>query len=479
MGKSKVILDYIALMSFKRSYVVCPAALLFVWEDEIKKHRPDLSYHIVGSTDWEIEKPLLLDKQVIILNYDKAVILKHRLKELKTNFIYVDEFLIKNPNTSRTQSLTEIARGIPFRSGGSGTLINNSPMDAFGPIRFLQPSLVGGNFSNFLNRYAVMKDSSRSYTNGEKIKVPVAFRGHDEIKETLESCCIVMTKEEWLKLPPKHFHDVFVQMSEEQKTAYYDLARNYYAKIQDQDIEVDNPLAMLSKLYQISQGFVYKYKEEEKEVTSELLAEPEIKVKKRNKADREVLFFKEQVKIEALRRLLETKLSDKKCIIWFNLDGEHTLITKLLEEMGEKFLVIKGGEKKTGEKVRTFNKSPEIKRLVCQAKSVNYGITVLGSKKEDLEETQLELFPDLDPGVYNEVFYSLNFSLEVYLQQQDRIHRLGQDNECHYYRIFTNNPIERKIREAIADKVSLKESMLIDVANTLLTELEPEPEVTF
>jgi SNF2 family DNA or RNA helicase len=467
MGKSKIILDYIALKGFKRTYIVCPAALLFVWEDEIIRHRPDLTYHIIRSTNWEEELPKLIDKQVVILNYNKAVILKHRLKELETDFIHLDEFLIKDPGTDRTQSVTELSRRIPYRAGGSGTLINNSPMDAFCPARFLQPSLVGWNYSNFLNEYAVIKEAKARYDSEAARKVVVAFRRKDEIKAILESCSIVMTKDEWLKLPEKHFHDIYVPMGETQRSSYYQQMKNYYLKVGDREIRVDNSLVMLSKLYQISQGFLYFYKEEEKEVINELLAE-ETKAKKKKKSDREIYFFPDQPKIEALKKLLETTLSDKKCMIWFNLDGEFQLIQKLMEELGESYLSIQGGDKKLGEKVRQFNKDPSIKRLVCQAKSVNYGITVLGSKKEDLEEEGIEVFPGVDPSVWNQVFYSINFSLEVYLQQQDRIHRLGQEHECHYYRLFTMNPVETKLRETIADKVHLKEEMLVDVAKTLL-----------
>jgi SNF2 family DNA or RNA helicase len=469
MGKSKVILDYIALQGFKRSYIICPAPLLFVWEDEILRHRPDLTYHVLGSTDWEVELPKLVDKQVVILNYNKAVILKHRLKELDTDFIHVDEFLIKDPSTNRTQSITELSRKIPYRAGGSGTLINNSPMDAFCPTRYLQPSLVGWNYSNFLNTYAVIKEAKARFDSETTRKVIVAFRGKDEIRAILESCSIVMTKDKWLKLPEKHFHDIYVPMGETQKKSYYQLMKNYYLQVGNKEILIDNPLVMLSKLYQISQGFLYLYNEEEKEVEAELLA-GEIKAKKKKKkSDREVYYFPEQPKIEALKKLLQTTLSDKKCMIWFNLDGEFQLIQQLLDELGESYLSIQGGDKKLGEKVRRFNKDPSIKRLVCQAKSVNYGITVLGSKKEELEDEDVEVFPGVDPSVWNQVFYSINFSLEVYLQQQDRIHRLGQEHECHYYRIFALSPVETKLRETIADKVYLKEEMLVDVVETLLS----------
>lgn len=469
MGKSKVVLDYIALKKFNRTYVICPAALLFVWEDEIHKHRPDLSYHVVTSTNWVKELPKLIDKQVVIINYNKAVILKHRLKELSTDFVYIDEFLIKDHKTSRSKAITELSRGIPYKSGGSGTLINNTPLDAFSPLRYLQPSLVGGSYTNFADKFTVTRKLSKNNPSDHR-KMIVGFRGHNEIKQMLESTCIVMTKDVWLKLPEKIFTDLFCQMSQEQKDAYYSLQRNYFVNIQGRDVLVDNPLVMMSKLYQISQGFIYVNKETEEDTDILELLDGEVKLSKAKKTSREIVFFEEQPKIEKLRELLTTKLKDRKCIIWFNLDGEYLLIEKLLHELGDEFLSIRGGDKKIGDKVRMFNKTPRIKRLVCQAKAVNYGITVLGTKTEDLDEETLEMFPDVQSTVSDQVFYSLNFSLEVFLQQQDRTHRLGQLEVCNYYRLFANNPLERKIRDIIHDKVTLKLSMLVDVAHTLLDE---------
>jgi SNF2 family DNA or RNA helicase len=156
------------------------------------------------------------------------------------------------------------------------------------------------------------------------------------------------------------------------------------------------------------------------------------------------------------------------------MEAEYQQIKAMLDEEGMSYMTIKGGESKTGEKVRLFNRDPSIQWLVCQAKSVNYGITVLGTTLEKMEDSDLEVFPSIAPEVHTQVFYSLNFSLEVYLQQQDRIHRLGQKHVCDYYRIFANTPVEKRIREAIENKMSLKLDMLVDVMGSTLDEMLSE-----
>lgn len=466
MGKSKVVLDYIMLMGFKKVLIVCPKPLIFVWEEEIEVHRPELDFYAVKTTDWESEKEGIRNARVTIVNYTKAITFKDQLKLEGFTFIHLDEFLIKDPKSLRTIGLTELSTSIPYRCGGSGTLVNNTIVDVFAPVRYIEPSLTGSLASAFLRHFSVRKLDKD--TNRERI---VAFKGTAEAKSILESCCIVMTKEEWLKdLPKKTFKDIYVNPSEQQRRMIGELAENYVTEFEGEYIEVDNPLVMLTKLYQLSNGFLYQ--SFEKQDVSDLLATPkEGAVKKKG---RKTLFLDEQPKIEALSKLLD-RIEEERAIVWFNLSGEFELISKLLDERGIRYLHIRGGEKDTGGKVKTFNRDNTYKILLCQAKSVNYGITVLGNKREDSETDEDidggEILPAFNNSVYTQIFYSMSFSLETYLQQQDRIHRFGQKHECKYYRLFLNTPVEHRIRKAIDDKTVLKTQMLVDIAHSLKNEV--------
>lgn len=466
MGKSKVALDYIALMKFERSLIICPKPLLFVWEDEIQTHRPDKSFYVVKTTDWEKEKAGIAEAAITIINYDKAVALLSGLSKSAFKFIYLDEFLIKNASTERTKALTKLRQVIPYAAGGSGTLVNNSVDDVFAPVRFLEPSLVGMSHANFLDHFAIKKKTKE----GQYDRV-VAFRYQDEARSILESCCIVMTKEKWLKLPPKEFFDILVPMTEEQRRVSSELSRNKLCYMDGVELEVDSALVLLSKLYQISNGFIYynEKKAEEKESIEDLLAPP-VTTTKKIKGARKTLRFKENPKVAALDKLLYGKLAGRRLILWFNMQAEYEAIKCLLDSHQSNYFVIKGGETKTGDKVRRFNNDPNITYLVCQAKSVNYGITVLGTTLDKLEASDTEVLPGVSPEVYTEVFFSLSFSLEVYLQQQDRIHRLGQTKDCEYYRIFTTSLVEKKIRDAISEKIGIRRSMLVDIAEKIQKE---------
>ena len=463
MGKSKVVLDWIALKKFPRSCIVCPKPLLFVWEDEINKHRPDKSFHIVTTTDVDVEIPLILSKDITIINYSKVVLMRHALEKCGFTFIHLDEFLIKDPSSQRTEGITRLSEIIQYKCGGSGTLVNNTIEDMFAPVRYLERALVGSYVGNFRDRYCVFSPPRKD--KADKRKFVVGYKNHPEAKAILESCCIVMTKEKWLKLPKKVFHEISVEPSEYQLKTYYDLASNYVCKVGEKFVEVETPLVMLLKLHQISNGFLYSEIEQHPE--NELFCKPVSSNKKRD-----TYFFEQQPKIEALRKLLTETLPSKRAILWFNMDAEFTLIKQLLDELKIPFISVRGGEKKTGEKVRLFNSDTTYKLGVFQAKSVNYGITVLGTDEESTDPGSTLL--SFDPEICTEIFYSINFSLEVLLQQQDRIHRIGQKHECHYYFLYLNTPSELALKKAMETKMTLRRDTLVDIAESL--RLKPNSE---
>ena len=457
MGKTKIILDYIALQCFNKTLIIAPKALLFVWEDEVAKHRHDKTVYVVKTTDWESEKEGILKADIVVVNYSKAVLLESQLCSIPWDYLNVDEFLIKDPTSLRTNSITKIGEQIKYKTGASGTLVNNTPLDVFAPVRFLEPSLTGTSYANFRDEYSVVKEAIKQ--NGDSYRAIVGFRKQPEVKSILHSCSIVMTKEQWLKnLPSKKFVDVQTYITDEQREHYHNIAGNYITKIGDRYVEVDNPLTVLCKLLQIANGFLY--------ITdnSEELEWMGVSEKKPKKAKREIHFFEHQPKAERLIELLSNELVNRRAIIWYNLYAERLIIEKHLAAKGIPYLVIAGGEKDTGGKVKEFNSSNKYHVLLCQAKSVNYGVTVLGSKPELLEGEDVEAIPDVDTEVYTQVFYSLSFSLEVYLQQQDRTHRIGQTRECEYYHILSNSPIERDLVKKLKDKLLLREDFLTDIA---------------
>lgn len=518
LGKTKVVLDYIALMGFNKSLIVCPVALRDVWIDEVKTHRPDKTIHVMASTNWNgllvsarqrakkwqealdaeeegtdkwkkcrnnlrvaereienipIQRAADLEAaaaaDIIVINYNKATINKdlasHRIatgvdfltEHFKIDFVALDEALIKAHDTARTRDLLKLASVVPYRVIMSGTLINNTALDAFAPIRFLQPALTGMAYGKFDQYYGIkIKPRGKSF----EVTIGVSKVNMQEIREILEACSIVMRKEDWLQLPAKHFHQIRFELSPIQKAMYSGLVSNYaYALPSGEIVEVDNGLGLLSKVQQIANGFLY-YRESTQDPLDILFGG------EKEDSPRLTYFFEEQPKLNALGELMDGPIKDRKFILWYNCSAEHELVTRFLDERGVKHVSVRGGTKNTGDIVRQFNNDPSITVMICQAKAVNYGITVLGRDPEQLEGID-EVLPDFTTRVYTHVFYSLNYSLEVFLQQQDRSHRIGQTRDVDYFILLGDCEAETQVYEAMQNKMVIRESVLVDFSRRL------------
>lgn len=515
LGKTKVVLDFIALMKFSKSLIICPKALLFVWEDEQKRHRPDKSIYVLESASWgerihsaqnrkikweeamlsakegtpeydkarinfrkavkdveELPKAAAADLKraqeadIVVVNYDKVANgLDHFKRHFKFDFIALDEGLIKAHDSKRTKAVTELGMKTPYRCVMSGTLINNTALDAYSPIRFIEPALVGTGHGRFVNTYAKrieLKDG-RSFIAG------VSKDNIEEIRSILEACSIVMRKEEWLKnLPGKNFNIITSEMTEEQNAVLKPLVANYITSFQGKELAVENPLSLMAKVSQITNGFLYVYDEvkNEDDYLADLFGLQDDD-KPKLKGPRETLYFSQQPKLQSLIDLVNGPLRQRKAIVWYNCTAEFDLISQTFKRLGVKFLSIRGGSKTTGETVRTFNQSDEVQFLVCQAKAVNYGITVLGRNPDNLDGEVEGLMPDIDTRVYTHVFYSLNYSLEVFLQQQDRSHRIGQTVPVDYYILLSDCYSDQAIYNALSTKMEVREATLVDISRRL------------
>ena len=472
LGKTKVVLDFIKAKNLRRCLIICPNALRFVWEDEVRTHRPELTVSVAESTHFG---QVNLSANLVVMNYEKAVCMGKDLLALakKKGFdaVVIDEGLIKNPYSRRSELAHALGQYVEHRIVMSGTLVNNSPLDVYSVVKFLEPTLVGGSYTRFKRRYCKLRKISRKNSGGADFEMVLGYKDVDEVRSILESCSIVMTKDEWLAhLPKKVFEDIWVDLDPYQTQAMHGLQTNKFFATGQGDVVIDMPLTLAVKMYQISNGFLYLTPEGDQNYFDDLFASEDVKVKvskkKSKMAKRETFYFGVPPKIRALIEYLRQHEGEK-CIVWFNSCAEADLIEKALREWDISCISIRGGEPSIGDKVKAFN-TDSTRVLLAQAKVINYGVTVMGKNLDKLSEDELEdQFPALNPVVATEIFYSLSFSLEVYLQQQDRIHRIGQVRTCKYVRLMSKCDIDQTIYDALEKKMSVRKVMLVDLAHRL------------
>ncbi len=61
------------------------------------------------------------------------------------------------------------------------------------------------------------------------------------------------------------------------------------------------------------------------------------------------------------------------------------------------------------------------------------------------------------------IFYSNSYDLELRIQAEDRIHRIGQEKSCTYVDMVCENTVDEKILESLKKKVSISNEVLGEV----------------
>jgi SNF2 family DNA or RNA helicase len=61
------------------------------------------------------------------------------------------------------------------------------------------------------------------------------------------------------------------------------------------------------------------------------------------------------------------------------------------------------------------------------------------------------------------IFYSNSYDLELRIQAEDRIHRIGQGHSCTYIDLVSPDTVDEKILQSLLDKVQISNEVLGEV----------------
>ena len=171
----------------------------------------------------------------------------------------------------------------------------------------------------------------------------------------------------------------------------------------------DNSLARMSKLRQISSGFLIM--------------------------DDEVIDLNQE-KIKTLRDYLEN-YPDEKLVIFYEFNESFKRIRELLKKMKIEHIYLNSKQKDKGV-WKDFQSKDEVKVAICQYRSANAGI--------DLYKASTT------------IFYEPNLSSNVLEQARGRTHRIGQKNKTNYI-FFLTQGLEKQIYNSLQKYVDFSEKL--------------------
>jgi len=423
-GKTKVALDFIAALylykGVKRVLVICPLAAFGVWEREVEKHLPPEVPPIVIQLHKKRALGYLHNGYhpdhllIAIVNYETSWRVIKQLLSWKPQVVILDEsHKVKNGTTKQARGCHRLGRVAPYRLILTGTPISNSPLDVFSQWKFLNPSRLGHSFRDFAQQYA-------SYGGYAGYQI-MAYKNLGGLQNRLAPDAFVVKKVDCLDLPEKIFQRIPVTLSRETRSTYQQMEKDMVAQLEEgQWVIAPIVLTKLLRLSQITSGFVTTEYEKAEHIGDEKLAVLEDLIEDyclgpRNKV---VIFCRF---IPSLNRIVE--LLQERQIPYRSIYGGVSL-TKRQEAVDQMW------QKGPG--------SPQV--IVCQI--------VAGGLSIDLACCSTA------------IFYELDYSLDHYIQAQDRLHRLGQKNRVNYLHLLASDTVDEEIYAALQEKDNVALSVL-------------------
>lgn len=405
----------------KHCLIICGInTLKYNWKAEIKKYTGEDAYilgqrtsrngkeHIAGMKD-KIDdlKNKKIDEFFIITNIetirDKDIVkLINDNKKNPIDMVIVDEVHVcKRPDSQQGKGLLNI-KSPKFKIAMTGTLLMNNPMDCYVPLKWIgAEQSTFTNFKYYYCRYGGL-------FNNELI----GFQNLTDLQDQLAECSLRRTKD-LLNLPPKTIINEVVDMSDTQAKFYQNIVQGEVSQVDLVHISTANLLGIVTRLRQATE-------------CPSILSSENIP----------------SAKLDRCQDLVEQMISNNEKVVVFST------FKKPCQEM--------------------FERLKEYNPVICTGDTSDADIEV--NKKKFMEDESCKVFigtwSKMGTGVTltsasNMVFLSTPWTDSVYLQAQDRIHRIGSTKPVFIYNLICKDSIDERVKEIVEDKAALA-SYIID-----------------
>lgn len=472
LGKSKILTDYIRLLKHLRLPHV---TLCLAPKVTVRNMGKEIDIHSGKKLRWiailgdKAQKLRLIAQaaaggyDVVLVTYGTAARMAEELDRIPYSVIAADEAQrIKEWSANQTRAAYNLAQKAYRRVILTGTATLGDPEDLYGPFRFLATYLIPETRQQFRTRYV-----ETSPFNEHKV---VGYKNLDVLNGRVAALACRRTKEQCLDLPPRVIRDVTFDLSRGQVEAYDRLILEMGLNVTDAerllegigvasregDILMANVGVLLNKLSQIRSGFLlvpadgvalcrtcqYRRSCEAADIRPYTKA---CQVATRPPTP-SLTTFKENPAIEVLRELLEAQLAmpGRKAIVWcrYTFPGtELDAVENLVKELGVGYVRVDGDTgDATQDCVDRFQQDP-LTRIYIGQISTGIGITLTAADYM--------------------VYYSVDCSLESYLQSLDRNYRIGQQQAVRVDRLVGAGTLDSAVFGLLDHKIDVDAMLTI------------------
>ena len=350
--------------------------------------------------------------EFVIINYDGVEIVADVIANGGFDLIVIDEAnAYKNAQTARWKTLNRLLKPDTWLWMLTGTPAAQSPVDAYGLAKLVNPKNVPKFFTSFreMVMYKITQFRWINRPNADKI-----------VFEALQPA-IRFTKEECLDLPEMTYVIRDVELTAQQKKYYELLRKQLVVQTSGEQITSVNAAVGLNKLLQISCGAVYS-------------------------DSGQTLTFDIKNRYKVLKEVVEE--TKQKVLIFVPFKHVINVLLERLTNDGYTAEVISGdvsASKRTDIFAR-FQQTDDPKILIIQPQAAAHGVTLTAADTV--------------------IWWGPVPSLETYAQANARVHRAGQRHPVTIIKLQGSNA-EKHIYKMLDNKID-DHTKLVDLYKNLL-----------
>lgn len=413
LGKTKIAID-LALSWFKARtvdsvLVVCKRSLVANWATEIRSHSH--LFPLVLTQDRKATYVALNSPgRLYLTHYEVCKTELARLKLfLKTRRVAVicDEAQkLKNPASALFRTFSQLREGFVRRVILTGTPIANRPYDIWALIHFLDGGAsLGNDYPRFKEEFDI--SPGLAHDPAARARFEASLSGlfariqHFTVRETKRSARII--------LPDKIVENILVDPEEHQEELYSVYRRETRAAIEKHGRlsfdDIDEILKRLLRLVQVASN--------PRLVTDAYNREPG--------------------KLPILRNLLfDAVAQGSKAIVWTSFVDNAKWLGHQLRDLGS---CVVHGHMSIDDRnaaLARFKRDTATRVLVATPGAAKEGLTLTAANVA--------------------IFFDRSFSLDDYLQAQDRIHRISQEKTCYIYNLLLRDSVDLWVDDLLTAK---------------------------
>lgn len=357
------------------------------------------------------------------LRAKRCVDLVYGLLRKRRVLLVVDESeIIKNPSAFTTKAVTALGKHAKYRRILSGTPMTQSPMDLWSQLRFLDDAALGAYKNKVSFRTRFCREEPLRLGPRTVMKI-VGGQNMDELARLVSQTCVRVSKKDCLDLPEKIYQTRLIPLSDTQRKMYEEMKKRSILELTQEQtangvVSAKNVLHRVIVLHGITAGFI--------------------------KTDEGMV-----VDIEGGNPRVEALIEDcsriqGKIIIWcVYRAGMARAAHALREEFGEEAVVEYHGDVSNEERHRVIERmqnDPKCRFMVAN-KAAARGLTLTAAST----------------CIY--FMNSANYGDRA--QSEDRIHRIGQRNQCLYIDYVAEKTVDERFIELLRNKTTMSDDLLV------------------